>query len=84
MPAHKGPAHHNAKLTAALVAEMRARKATGQTIFEIIEWLLMPPRNVDITYNTARQALVGATWAHVPLVETKECEGCNGKGRVPV
>lgn len=77
MVAKTGTLHHNAKLTEKTVREMREWYSEGGiSILELAG-------EFDLCQSTARSAIVGETWKHVPPVTTVECGHCHGKGRVP-
>lgn len=56
--AHKGEAHHNAKLTADQVLKMRAMKADGWTTAAIARW-------GGVSYMVCKRAIIGETWKHL-------------------
>lgn len=78
MAAKTGVEHHNAKLTPAKVAEMRAWYAEGSI------GILELATEFGIGYTTAREALRGTTWKGAPHPAVQDCPNCHGKGRVVV
>lgn len=60
MSAHKGEAHHRAKLTPEIVREARELHAEGVSymrLAERLDWLVHP--------ETLRAAVTGKNWRHV-------------------
>lgn len=54
-----GEKHHQSKLSASDVASMRRSYASGETVAVIAD-------RHAVGYESARRAIVGRTWAHVP------------------
>jgi len=54
--AHPGERHHNAKLTSALVIDMRQRVATGERFMDVVS-------QTGVKKLTAYDAVTGKTWA---------------------
>jgi hypothetical protein len=73
----KGTEHHLAKLDPEKVAAMREKYALGGGIS-----ILDIACDYDIALSTAREALNGKTWRHVPYPAVEDCSNCHGKGRV--
>jgi hypothetical protein len=54
-----GEANPRSKLTAAIVQEMRARRAQGEAMFSLA-------REFGVRHQTARAAIKRITWKHIP------------------
>lgn len=58
VPAWQGERNHNAKLTAAIVLEARARKAAGESMHALA-------KEFGVSPQALRDAVIGKTWKHV-------------------
>ena len=56
----KGETHPHAKLTDAIVLKMREMRMNGETGLSIATYF-------DVEQSTAKKAIVGKTWKHVPM-----------------
>jgi hypothetical protein len=76
MSARTGARHHFSKLTPDLVRQMREWYAEGGISFLEIS------HEFGVTESTARDAIRGITWRHVNHPAIRDCESCNGTGKI--
>ena len=56
----RGEEHARARLTDAVVADIRARHASDESVASIA-------RSLGVNWGTVKYAVAGVTWAHIPL-----------------
>jgi group I intron endonuclease len=72
----KGASNHNAKLTDAIVLEMRQRYKAGGVMLDELG------AEFGVSWKTAHQAITGKTWSHLNHIEPP-CNICRIAGRPP-